>query len=201
MEMPKNYDETQGITGDYETLEPGGYICKVINAKEETSKNGNQMIVIAFDIAEGEKEGFFQKKYDEAKKQNTDVNNIVKWPNNGVHRLMLLDNEGNCNKFFKGFITSVELSNTGYDFKKSKFNEKTLKDKLFGGLFGKEEYERLDGTTAFATKLRFIRTVEKIKSGDFETPADKLLPKSQKGDSFENFANINMSSDDDDLPF
>lgn len=198
MEMPKNYDETVGVTGEFESLEAGGYICKIISAKEEESKNGNKMLVVAFDIAQGEHENYFQKRFDENRKSNTDVAKIIKWPNNGIHRLMVLDNTGNCNKFFKGFITAVENSNNNYNFKKAKFDEKTLKDKLFGGIFGEEEYQANDGSIKKITKLRWIRTVETIEDGKFEIPELKKLP--QNSNSILGEFQVTDNSDDD-LPF
>ena len=45
MELPKDYEETEGITGDYETLETGGYICRIVGAKAETSQAGNEMLM------------------------------------------------------------------------------------------------------------------------------------------------------------
>lgn len=198
MEMPKNYDETVAATGEYESLEAGGYICKIISAKEEESKNGNRMLVVAFDIAQGEHENYFQRKFDENKKNNTDVNKIIKWSNNGVHRVMILDKDGNCNKFFKGFITTIENSNSNYNFKKAKFDEKTLKDKLFGGIFGEEEYQANDGSIKKTVKLRWIRAVETIEDGKYEIPELKKLPQNNNG-IFGDFQVTN--NDDDDLPF
>ena len=39
MEKLKGYDEAQAITGEYEKLNAGGYICKIKSAKEEKSLN------------------------------------------------------------------------------------------------------------------------------------------------------------------
>ena len=196
MKIPKNYDETIPATGEYEILEPGGYICKIINAKEEESKNGNKMLVVAFDIAEGEHKEFYKRRYDDLVEQNNDPIKTVKWPNGGIHRLMLEDKDGNCNKFFKGFITSVENSNNGYNFKESKFDEKTLKDKLFGGIFGEEEYEKLNGEIGVATKLRWVRTVQAIEDGKYNIPEPKKINKTSNNI----FDNMTVDSDDD-LPF
>lgn len=190
MEMPKNYDETIPATGEYETLEVGGYICKIVNAKEEISKNGNKMLAVAFDIAEGDHKDIYQRRFTEQKLTNPEA----KWSNNGIHRIMLLDKDGQCNKFFKGFITSVENSNQGYNFKESKFDEKTLKGKLFGGVFGEEEYLKSDGKIGTITKLRWIRTTGAIEDGKYNIPDKKVLNQSTQ-------SNYNSSNDDDDLPF
>lgn len=184
MELPKDYEQTQGFTGEYETLEPGGYVCVIKSARVEKTKTNKDMLVIAFDIAEGEeKAGFYQRKFDD------DTRDEKKWQ--GVHRIMVLDNEGKCNKFFKGFTTSIEASNPGYKFTG---DEASLKGKKFGGLFGKEEYENVFGERKMAIKLRYIRSVNGIKEA--KTPEDKLLP--QKSDtSFE----TDFVADSDDLPF
>lgn len=61
MEKLQGYDEAQAITGEYERLEAGGYICKIKSAKEEKSKTGKKMLVLALDITEGEKKDFFKR--------------------------------------------------------------------------------------------------------------------------------------------
>jgi len=191
--MPKNYSDTQGATGEYEKLELGGQVCKIIGAKEETSSKGNKMLVVAFDIAEGEQKDFFNRRFEELKQFNADA----KWPNGAIHRLMLEDTEGNCNKFFKGFITSVEASNKGYNFETSKYDEKTLKGKLFGGIFGREQYLGQMGEIKISTKLRFIRAADKAKGA--EIPEDKLLPGQP---SLTNAGGEYITIDDNaDLPF
>lgn len=184
MELPKDYEQTQGFTGEYETLEPGGYVCVIKEARTEKSSTGKDMLVIAFDIAEGEeKAGFYKRKFDEDNRADK------KWQ--GVHKIMVLDKDGKCSKFFKGFGTSIEASNQGYKFTG---DEASLKGKKFGGLFGKEEYENVFKERKMITKLRFIRSANGIKEA--KVPEPKLLP--QKSDiSFE----TDFAADNDDLPF
>lgn len=199
MNLPKDYDETVGITGDFETLEPGGYICKIVNAKIEKSKNDKDMLVIAFDIASGEHAGIYQKRFDQMKKSPTnDPSNPIKWPNNAVHRIMIYDSEGKCNRFFKGFITSVEESNSGFIFKKKDgtADEKSLKDKLFGALIGREQYEGNGGKLKFSPKIRHIRSTQVIEDGKYEIPEDILL-----SGSTSSIVTSTNNDDDDDLPF
>ena len=59
MERIEGYEEAQAITGEYEKLEAGGYICKIVNAKEEKSKSGKRMLVLQLDIIEGERKEYF----------------------------------------------------------------------------------------------------------------------------------------------
>lgn len=169
MEKMNDYETTEAFTGEYEKLKLGGQICEIRGARIEKSQNQNDMLVVAFDIAEGENRGYFKRRFDEATKRS---GADAKWPNNGIHRILLKDSEGKCNKYFKGFITSVEASNKGYTWD---WNEEGLKGKRFGGIFGREQYEANDGNLKFATKLRWIRSVDKVKNA--EIPEDKLLSK------------------------
>lgn len=191
MEMPKDYNETEGFTGEFETIKLGGHVCKIRGVKMEKSQKTNKdMLVIAFDIEKGENKGYYDRQY--ARKLESMPIDQVKFP--GTYRIMVLDNEGKCNKFFKGFTTSVEASNPGYKFTG---DEKTLKDKLFGGIFGREQYEKMDGTLGMTTKLRFIRSINGIE--DIVAPEDKLLP-AKADNPFDNF-NANTENAGDDLPF
>lgn len=195
MKKIEGYDEAQAITGEYETLEAGGYICKIISAKEETSQNGNRMLVIAFDIAEGEHKGIYQRRFEELKKVNNDPATVVKYPNNGIYRVML-DGEKAAG-YLKGLITSIEASNTNF---KWNWDEKELKNKLFGGIFGEEEYEKMNGKIGTSVKLRWIRSVQAIEDGKYKIPDKKCLNK-QSDKKSDNIFNTNAEDDDDDLPF
>ena len=186
MEKLKGYDEAQAITGEYERLEAGGYICKIKSAKEEKSKTGKRMLVIALDILEGDKKDFFKKRFDE------DTRAEKKWPAGAIYRQML---EGEkAAGFLKGLITSIEASNEGF---KWDWDEKKLANLKCGAIFGEEEYEKLDGSVGTSTKVKFIRTVKSIEEGNFKIPEIKKLP--QKGEAFEDF--VNSVTSDEELPF
>ncbi len=186
MEKVQGYEEAQAITGEYERLEAGGYICKIISAKEEKSKSNKRMLVIALDITEGDKKDFFRKRFDD------DSRTDKKWPSGAIYRQML---EGDkAAGFLKGLMTSLEASNEGF---KWAWDEKKLANLKCGAIFGEEEYEKMDGSVGITTKVKFIRTVKAIQDGSFKVPELKKLP--QKGEAFEDF--INNASDNDDLPF
>lgn len=186
MEKLKGYDEAQAITGEYEKLNAGGYICKIKSAKEEKSKTGKRMLVIALDILEGDKKDFFKKRFDE------DTRAEKKWPAGAVYR-QLLEGEKAAG-FLKGLITSIEASNEGF---KWDWDEKKLANLKCGAIFGEEEYEKLDGSVGKSTKVKFIRTVKSIEEGNFKIPEIKKLP--QKGEAFEDF--VNSVTSDEELPF
>lgn len=188
MEKVKGYEEAQAITGEYERLEAGGYICKIVSAKEEKSKSGKRMLVLALDILEGDKKDYFKKRFDE----NTSPDK--KWSTGAIYRQML---EGEkAVGFLKGLMTSLESSNENF---KWDWDEKKLVRLKCGAIFGEEEYERLDGSIGTSTKVKFIRTVKAIQDGNFKVPELKKLP--QKGEAFEDFVNSVSSENDEDLPF
>ena len=187
MEKLQGYDEAQAITGEYERLNAGGYICKIISAKEEKSKSGKRMLVLALDIIEGDKKDFFRNRFNE------NSNPDKKWPAGAIYRQML---EGEkATGFLKGLMTSLEASNEGF---KWNWDEKKLADLKCGAIFGEEEYEKMDGSVGTTTKVKFIRTVKAIQEGNFKVPELKKLP--EKGEAFEDFVN-SVTSDNDDLPF
>lgn len=191
MEKINGYDTAQALTGEYERLKPGGYICKIIAAKEEISKSNKKMLKIALDIDEGENKGFFMKRWEELKKEKTDPNQEVKYPNVATYRQMLEGNEKAIG-FLKGLMTSLEASNPNF---KWDWDEKKLVGLRCGAIFGEEEYEKLDGSIGISCKVKFIRTVKCIQEDNYKIPELKKLP--VKGDA----AEFSGAADNDDLPF
>lgn len=191
---PKGYDEAQTY-GDKQILKPGGYILIIKKAEPHQDKNGNPMLKISYDIAEGEFQGFYAKAYKANTRQDK------KW--SGVS-YQGIEGSDITLSIFKGFITSIEESNQGY---KWNWDEETLTGKYIGGIFGREQYEK-DGKLNFSTKLFSWRSVATIRKG-IEIPADKLL-KSQNNSNTSYMPDVYKSqpqpnfqdvTDDDDLPF
>ena len=190
MEKPQGYDEAQAFTGEYEILPANGYICKIVNAKEEKSRTGKKMLVLFLDIDEGDYKGYFIKRYEEMKKNRKDPNEEVKYPTGGIYRQLT---EDNSTGYFKGMITSLETSNPTF---KWDWDEKKLIGLKCGAIFGEEEYEKMNGKIGTSVKVQFIRSVDCIKNKKFIVPDKKELP--QKGEAFEDFA---ATVSNDDLPF
>lgn len=67
MKRIDNWDQVEAFNGDKETLEPGGYICEIMEAKETTYYNNNgeafQRLQVSFDIVEGPRAGYFARDY------------------------------------------------------------------------------------------------------------------------------------------
>lgn len=157
------YDEVKA-RGEFDSLKLGGHICKILEVTVENyttkDKKEFQQLVLKIDIDEpDEQAGFYSRKFAEDAK--TDALN-AKWK--GFYRISIPknDSEDFIKSNFKTLITSVEKSNPGYDWKKSGYEENTLVGKIFGGVFGLEEFTTDDGRVLSNKKCRFIRSTEKI---------------------------------------
>lgn len=177
-------------TGEAMQIAPGGYVCKIKSARSEQGKDGRAFMVLAFDIAEGEQAGFYDKQFKTRKQNNANA----KW--GGTYRQSVHTANGGTNPFFKGFITSLEKSNN--TTLPNRFTDKDLENKLFGGVFGREEFKTNDGEKKWSTKLVGIRSVEAIRKGDFTIPEDKPLQESTNTTDFYTAATV---GNDEDLPF
>lgn len=164
MKKPDGYDDAQAFDGNFPQLELGGHVCIIKDAQVGETSNYNPCLRLYLDIAEGTQKDFFAKKFQNDKQRREDA----KW---GCIFTQLT--EGNSLPYFKGMISAVNKSNPGYDFEAT-FDEKTLKGKYIGGIFGREQYRKNDGTTGWATKCRQIRSVDAIREG-VPAPEDKLL--------------------------
>jgi hypothetical protein len=183
MKKYDGYEKTEAFTGEYETLVPGGYICKILQVKAE-DKNYGTLLRIGFDIIEGEHKDFYKRLFERKKLENSDA----KWQ--GMYYQTIKESDL---KYFKGFIAAIEASNNSY---KWNWDEASLKGKLFGGVFGQEEFLGNDGEVKLSTKCRWVRSVEQVKKG-IQIPEIKKLNESfQSG-----FTPIADGDNEDDLPF
>lgn len=208
------YDEVK-VNNFGERLKLGGHICKVLEAKIEefeSKKDGKkyEQLIIKFDIeSPDEQAGFYADKFaDDAKKDALNA----KWK--GFHRISVPTNESEdfIKSTFKAFTTSVEESNPGY---KWNWEENTLVGKIFGGVFGLEEFTLDDGRTLSMTRIRFVRSTEKVNEAGIPKVklADKTLmdyeeyiAKKKAERANENNGTVSNKdagtlSSDDDLPF
>lgn len=185
--------------GDYDTtkaysertgLPKGGYVCKILNAQLKEGNNG-QYVQIAYDIAEGEFANYFMNAY----KAKTDENK--KWSTYFFLTIPKDDGsekDGWTKRTFKTFTNALEDSNEGYHFD---WDEAKFKDKLIGGLFHYEQFQRTDGKVGTSTKMKNVCSVAKIHSGNYKLPDDKVLNTSNAPTDFMNIPeNI-----DEEIPF
>lgn len=197
--IPMDYDTTRGYDGNSTPqLTCGGHICRIQAVRLEQSRNGREMLVVAFDIAEGgEFDGYFKARHDRARSFSM----TAKWP--GVFRTTILNAEGRTNGFFKGLIEAVEESNPGYSFKATNGDEQSLRGKLVGFNFGEEEYEPQNspGEIRTAVKPAYAISVSKVREGVTPPPRKPLSGGSQRPAAAAVESPSFTPVDDDDLPF
>lgn len=192
MQKPSGYDEVQ-IGGDFTPVELGGHHMIIKGVKEQTNKNGEPMIVVAFDFAKNDKQPeYFSELFDK------DIRPEKKWPFNGTQYINTMDyqDKSKTSKSFKSFITSYERSNNTTAVWGDKFCEQ-FKDKKIGGVFGVVE-EEYNGEIKKRHKLRWF--CEDNKADSQQIPQEKLLNNSTSPKSSNDFMNIPDGSAEE-IPF
>jgi hypothetical protein len=182
---------------DFAQLPKGGYVLKIMGASVEQNSIG-QYVKISCDIAEGEYKDFYADEYRNQQKEDKKwhCNYLLNVPNDDGS-----EQDGWTARRFKTVIEALESSNTGYHFD---WDESKFKGKLIGGLFNYREYETSNGDVRTATNLAQLCEVEKIRSGKYQLPNDKLLKKSApapaaSGDSFMDIPAT--AGEEEELPF
>lgn len=177
---------------DFPTLPKGGYVLKVMGVSQKTNSMG-AYLQIGMDVAEGEYKDFFTKQY------TNDSRSEKKW---GCNFLLSIpkddgsEKDGWTKRAFKTFTTALEESNNGYHFD---WDENKFKGLLIGGLFNEREYEKNDGSIGKSVNLAKVCAAEKIRTGDYKLPEDKLLNKAAATDA-SGFVNVDPSITEE-LPF
>ena len=196
--------EAKESRGESRKLPSGGYICRIMDAKMQNAQtSGLPMVVVQFDICEGEYNNFYHDKY------KNDVGYRPSAKYQGIARIPAVDAEGKARRGFNSFCGAVEKSN---DIKLPQEDIPfltMLKGKVVGIIFGREEVQFDDGSTAMVTKPKFYRSVQTIQSGDFDIPKDVYLEKKPTGgfneqaisDLFGTDIPDSFSSAEDDIPF
>lgn len=174
-----------------EPLPAGGYVAKVMDARTIKYDWGEQLIV-DFDIAEGERKGFFAADY------RANTNDAKKW--RGSYRIIIPDENNQYfdsqRATFNDFIACVEESNAGYRWS---WEEKTLKDKTLGVLFRNKEWE-WEGKSGWTTECGGVATADDIRNGNFKQLKDKPL-KNKPTTAATYTTAFTSVEDDSDLPF
>ena len=165
MQKPNNFENTK-VGGDFTPIIVGGHHMVIKNVEETTSKGGKAMLKVSFDFAKNDS----QPEYMMNEFKN-DIRPDKKWPHVGTAYILTEDNDGNCSKKFKGFITSFERSNNCEAVWGEKFAAQ-FKNKKIGGVFGKVENE-YNGKVTMRTELRWFCEDGRADSADI--PAEKYL--------------------------
>lgn len=185
-----NGAQAQRMTGGA-ALPAGGYVAQIQSARVENYSWGN-MLVVAYDVYEGEYKDHFRKQFDE----NTDPNR--KWK--GTFRITIPNENSKYfsseKRTFNNFIFALEQSNPGFHFD---WEEQHLKGKFFGALVRNKEFLNDKGEKITTTECGGCTDIQSIRDGSFTPLKDKLLKEdtapAQAASALDNFI------DDDDLPF
>lgn len=172
-----------------EPLPAGGYVATIAGARVENYDWGD-VLVIAFDISEGEYANFFQRKFE------NDTSTDKKWK--GTYRINIPEESNQYfesqQKAFNNLIYSLEDSNPNYHYD---CNEQLLKSKSIGVIYRNKEWE-YKGKTGWTTECCTVTDVESIRSGDFKIWKDKPLASHSTNTQSNNMETI---VETDDLPF
>lgn len=195
MQKFNGYEAIKPGTGEFQMLPKGGYVLKIMGI--ETSQNSRgAYFIISFDIAEGEYKDFYANDYRQQAGEDK------KW--HGTFFLSIPNDDGTqedgwSKAAFGRFTGALEDSNAGYHWD---WDETKWKGKLIGGLFNNQQYINRDGEVKDSIKYARPTSVEKIRSGDYTLPKDKLkeAPAPAPTSGLEGFVNVPGGSDED-LPF
>jgi hypothetical protein len=179
----------RSVSGN-DPLPVGGYVAKIMNA-EVKEYDWGEVLVVSFDIAEGEYKDFFANQY----KANT--NEDKKWKGN--FRINV-PQEGNQwfdsqKRSFGNAIACIEESNNGYHWD---WDEAKLKGKMVGVLFRNFEWE-VNGNTGWSTECGTFVSVDDIRNGNYRQMKDR--PLKNKPVEVKPVATDFEEILDDDLPF
>lgn len=166
MNKPTNFENVS--TGDFTPVAPGGHHLIIKQVKEQQTRTGKDMLVIAVDMAPNDSQPlYFSKLFEE------DIRPEKKWPNAGTIYVVSTDNAGQCTRNFKTFITSFEKSNNvRVDWCDGPKFVAQFAGKKIGGVYGRVE-EEYNGERKTRCLLRWF--CEDAKAEGSKVPADKLL--------------------------
>lgn len=201
MALP-SYDKSKRMKStSFELLPKGAYVIVIKNVKQEPNRKSGigEHLAIAFDIAEGQYKGFYEKQYKAI------TEGEKRWPGDAVFYLSIPENDSpdwmwrNWNTFF----ADLEDSNNGFAFSG---DITTLRGKLIGGKFYNNQSQSKNGTVYDHTQLKWTCVAADVRNGKPGVmPKDNLVkatgqvkPEEPSGDVPEW---MEVGEEDADLPF
>lgn len=180
------YDEVDasGTGQSFEKVVPGIYVCEVLDYVDIDEK---QLLKVKFDICDGKFKNYYRNQ----------EKSFNEFPNDGYHYRSYKDN---AMPFFKGFITAIEQSNDGYNFKNSNYLFSSLKGKKFAGIFEQEEipFTDDDGNIIIKTRLTKVGSLKKMMQGElkYSTEIKRLSDKDKEKLASENIKTDTYTEDE-----
>lgn len=186
MKKPNSWQGAKKSTS-FAGIEPGGYVCRIMNAQ----MHNENCLKISYDIAEGPFKDYYRKQYEQ-------------WGGTwrGNHYQSVESKDGSTVLAgFSNLIYCIEESNKGYVWD---WDERKLKGKMLGIVMREEEYIPSSGAHAgevrTIVKSDTILTVEDIRKGDFKVKECKRLQEGSKAqtqpDTFSSMQTVNINDDD-----
>lgn len=170
--IDKGYNDVPALLpGEFSKLPPGGYVCRICLADILNSKAGNPMLVLFVDIADGEFKNFFKDAASRVK--SFDISK--QWDNSAIYRQLLFDKDGTVSRFLKGLLSTFQQSNPNLQINLRDFDPNVLRGSLIGFVFAEEEYQKRDGSTSSRVFIKFPKSVDDIKTGNFTVPDTKKI--------------------------
>ena len=185
----------------FEPLPKGAYVVRIKDAKIAKTSSGNDQVVIAFDIAEGEYKDFYKGQFDRSTSEDK------KWPNDAIFR-MTIPYDG-CPDYivtnYDSFFADLEDSNDGFVFSG---DEKTLKGKLIGAKMHIEG-SMWNGKAYTHTRMKWTCVADDVRKGKAGRLPNDKYPKDwnpngngTSGSATDSYATGGFSgADDDEIPF
>lgn len=179
-----------------ESLPEGGYICVIKDAEVKTTQNGYEMLVVSFDIAEGEYKDFYTNDYRAQQREDKYWGGVIRY---FLPREDGTENDNYTKSRFRAFTNALEDSNPGYHWD---WDETALKGKKIGMLTRKEEWE-YNGNSGFKVRPFLFIDTERISKNKFTLPKTKYLNGGQPAGQAAEQTKTDYSAvdDDEDLPF
>ena len=172
-----------------ETIEPGGYVVRVLRTNIDMQYNRLQLEV---DIAEGERAGYFARLQERANfwglTANLSLNDADRWK-------------------FRNAIEAFRKSNPGFQWEDDAENdEHNMIGMYVGAICRKRHYMGNDGKKKSSLQVHHLEPIDVIHSGNFEIPEDAYAndyPREQPAPNrvVDTTAPAGFTATDDDTPF
>ena len=178
--------------GKYPMLPAGPYVARIINVKID-GEEPDQSLILRLDIAEGEYEGYYTKRY-KAEDSKTNSKYPTRYKGDLRIRIPNKDNpralypESDIRRF-NDAIYRIETSNPGYRWD---WNE----NGLIGKIVGVNVREGMYNDSAYTKPYR-LEIADDVRRGIVQP----MEPMAQRGDAYEAPGQQYTKVEDPDLPF
>lgn len=171
--------------GEYRTPPAGGYVLQIKSVNNEPTKRYLKVSYDILGVADPANEEFVGYYTERTNRTGGQI------PLPAMYRSY----KESAQKFFRGFLKSLEDSNSGFKANLFDGDETKLVGMVFGAVLGEEEYA-YNGRIRTRLKVSFTCATERIAKGDFKVPAIKKvdageIPAAQASDGYVPFSNTN----------